>query len=224
MSEDIVPRGLRLDVRCKDCMFHTRMAHAAIGKACTTLGIEEYAKPCKRFQPSPFRMEEALSNDRRAEVTHLLTHVKDSNISALAALINNEKRTRSHGYCYGQTVYIQHTQRSYLSNWSSATVISADKEYVYVRGSEDYVASLKRSSVRTVRAFSKLRARYLREGKLRDPESYKKGGSSTATATEMKKSTYKPKLATKVKKPKKSKIKVSSGGITVRGSKTKKSK
>jgi hypothetical protein len=144
------------------------MAHPSYKKPCVDFGITEDSKPCDKYSPNPSTVKLA-SEKNVVKLANVITDLSDEDTLTLATILNQEARTRRQGFRFGQKVYFRIYGGEYLRNYVVARVVSADSKYVYLQGTDGYVASLHHQSVLSEKQWLRKEFELLKTNKINDP-------------------------------------------------------
>lgn len=164
--------ALTIKSTCGECIHHKRMAYPAYKKVCVELGIIEENKPCPAFSPNTDRVKFTESKHAR-NVARAISDFSPRELKNLAAILNQEERTRRYGFKLGQELYFLAFGGDYLSNYLKAYVVSADSTYVHLEGEKGCLISLHHNSVLNKRKWERKQIQLLSANKQVDPN-YKK--------------------------------------------------
>lgn len=166
-GQPVKRRAMAVDVRCRHCIFFERSA--VFEDKCIKLHVQPTALPCHKFVTDP-----RMVNFDRTEIvslTSLMQQLRSSELAVLAAIINQEKKTRNNGFWFGQTVYVRAIgQDDYLSNYLRAHVISSTGGMVWVQGEQGWYGSFSLLSVLDYDQFEAKTTVLRRKGRLIDPK------------------------------------------------------
>lgn len=148
---------------------------------CCEHGMIATSAVCNSFKPD---IPELLSKEGYIEpllaLSKLVSFVDSKDLDLLAAVIQNEKRTRRYGMKFGQRVYVRYrglAGANYMSNFMSAFVLDARKNYVRVRSRDgsitmsfDCQTGLKGPAVYSREYFEPLLETMQKKGNIVDPD------------------------------------------------------
>lgn len=157
-----------LHVRCRNCLFFKKAAYFRAPCGSAEMGIKPYAKPCEHFTANHYSFDTVIDRP----LTDFLESLSHDRLGDLTALLNQEIRTRRHGFTLGQLVYIRLFQDEYLSNYCRASVIMANKDYVYVQGldaKKKFRGMFRHESILNVKTFTLKKKSLVRRRRLVDP-------------------------------------------------------
>lgn len=156
-----------LNLRCKDCVFWEKFSKD--GKPCKEKGILGINKASSCFSIDPYEIDFEEQKALKF-VKKLLKGVSTKKISLLAALIQQEEKTREYGFSFGQEVFIRAFGTSdYISNFAKAYVILATKNAVFVQGRTGFKAMFPHSGVLNLEQFNKRKYILAKRRKIIDP-------------------------------------------------------
>ena len=189
-------QALTINARCRDCTHFTGVAHPKLGSAgenCATKGILGAAKPCKYFQIDP-RSIKFDQNTTEGEYIRMLTDIvrgmSDRSLSQVAAVLNQESKTRAQGLRFGEQIYFALGNVNYLSNFVSGRVVKADSEYVFIRGESRTVAQIKKEHVFDQEGWERHRKKLRKSSRYLDPSSG--SGIISQTLKDLRRSDHEP--------------------------------
>lgn len=167
-------------LRCGDCSGLTRdVLISGESVVCSSQGKLKTAKACPKFRPDVFSMDEMLENDNTlVTLAKTIRSIPDSKLTLVASVILNDQVTRKAGYKLMQPVYVRYrgTARSdYMSNFMTARVLFADKDYVKLvsdtgRVTLTYVNNgLAGPTIYSVKEFRKIKQSMIDKGRNVDP-------------------------------------------------------
>lgn len=180
LDNDLDRSNLQVNQRCGNCKHLKRIANPAYEKLCKDLGMSEISRPCARFSADPtkikFRREDNLRNAVR-----FLQELSADKLLVFASLCVEESKTRRKGFHFGMTVYLLAFGDDYVSNYRRMKVVSADRKYVNLVGSDGSTAMVFHKSVLTPKQWIKKKAWLENNERLTDPR-YKKYTESPSRA------------------------------------------
>lgn len=104
------------------------------GSTCNTQGVLATSKTCGSFKPDSFNIADDIKdNGAVLALAHVMSKLSNSKLDLLAAIIQNDKKTRRQDLCFGQRVYVRYrglVSANYLSNFMLAFVLDADKNFI----------------------------------------------------------------------------------------------
>lgn len=120
-------------VSCGDCEGLSRRALQHNGeegkpaKVCSETGALPESKPCAKFRPDVFSLDE----DERIALRQLSALVKkfdEKGLRVVASIFMNEHKTRKYGVRFGQRMFVRYrsyVKNNYTSNFMACTVMDA---------------------------------------------------------------------------------------------------
>lgn len=161
--------ALLINITCGKCQHFNRIPYPQYGTVCSTLGVVEKAKPCKRFSPDSKQVQFSTDTDL-VQFATFLASVPNSKLGIIASLLTREHRTRSQGFVFGEVVYLKVFEGDYISNYRRCRVVQADSKYIHIEGKSGFTASVLKQSVLNHKQWKKKRLA-LEESKLiKDPK------------------------------------------------------
>jgi hypothetical protein len=155
--------NLLIKQRCGNCKHLKRVAHPQYGQVCAKLGITEISKPCEKFSADPTKIK--FKGERHVRnAVDFLQDLSDDKILLFSALLNEETRTRRHGFHFGMTVYILAFGSDCLENYRRMKVVSADSKYVNLQAG-DFTAMVYHNSALTSKQWAKKKAELIAQEK-----------------------------------------------------------
>lgn len=178
-----------LKIRCKNCI--SLRTIPIFNTTCDKLGVLPFSKTCDKFVINPYsvRFDESKSAEK---ISDLLRNISGIKIDLFAAIISQESKTRKNGFRFGQKVYFKIYLDDYLSNYKSATVISANSSHVFIQGKGKIQAMLKHSSILTEEEFRKKRIFLKKKGLIEDPNYSKYTVATRVSKISLKDENYDP--------------------------------
>ncbi len=155
-----------LGVRCRSCLFFKSRSHHAYKKPCAELGVKQYSRPCKYYFANPFIF---LKNDPEYKLVKKLLVQYAKLLPDLVGWLNQETATKRTGFSFGQTVYVRMIGDDYLLNYAEATVISANREYIYIQ-TKNFTGTFLHASVYTEEQWKRKKKNLIKNKKIRDPK------------------------------------------------------
>ena len=175
-------------VKCRDCVYFNK--NAIFSDKCENLGIQSFAVPCEKFVIDPNQID-FLESPEKKELAGIIKNLPDRKLAIIAALINQENKTRKKGFYFGQKVYIKIYQPDYLSNYVSAYIIAADKTHVFLQGKKGWRGTLYHKSILTIGDFKKKKLSIIAKNLIKDPK-YSTYCKVKLNKTKMKTELYEP--------------------------------
>ena len=164
--------ALTCRVRCNSCIHFTGIPAPGLRKPCINLGVLDDRIPCSMYTTSPSKV--LLATDRNMRYfADIIKHLPKGVLPKLAALLNQESRTRRYGFTFGQKVYFRLPTDDFLSNYRKAYVAFADSRYVYLSGEQhsvNYNCYLLHGSIYTIEQWRAIKATLIKQGKIQDPK------------------------------------------------------
>lgn len=104
---------------------------------CNKQGKKPAHISCDKFTPNSFALADSVEKNGSSifELADLLRSFGTEQLRTFAAVLLNENVTRKNGYTFLQKVYVRYRgtlARTYLSNFMTARILSADANYVRV--------------------------------------------------------------------------------------------
>ena len=170
-------QALSIRLRCRDCTHFKGVAHprlGSVGENCSSKGVLGAAKPCKYFQIDPRAIKFDQNNDDGEYVRMISDIVRGMNDRALAqvaAVLNQESKTRAQGHRFGEEVYFALGNTNYISNFVRGRVVKSDREYTFIRGERQAVAQIKNEHVFSQEGWLQHRKKLRKSSRYLDPES-----------------------------------------------------
>lgn len=155
-----------LGVKCKSCIFYKDRAYQAFKKPCSQLGVKQFSRPCQHFFANPFTF---LKDDPEFKLAKKLLIKFGKQLPSLVGWLNQELATKKTGFSFGQIVYVKLIGEDYLLNYAKATVVSANKEYVYIQGNK-FRGTYLHDSVYTEDEWKRKKRTLVKHKRLRDPK------------------------------------------------------
>lgn len=148
---------------------------------CLKQGMLATSAICNSFKPDINALFENIENlEPTLAFARVLSQVADSHLDLMAAVVQNEKRTRKAGLKFGQRVYVRYrglASANYLSNFMSAFILDARKDYVRVMSRDgsitmsfDCQTGVKGPAVYSKHEFEPLRQQMKAKGNIVDPD------------------------------------------------------
>ena len=152
------------------------------GSPCNTQGVLATSRTCSSFKPDSFNIaEDVQDNGAILALAHVMSKLSNAKLDLLAAIIQNDKKTRRQDMCFGQRVYVRYrglSSANFLSNFMQAFILDADKNFIRLM-SRDGSCSLTYENdgkqltgpvIYSKQEFDKLRKKMVADDLLIDPE------------------------------------------------------
>jgi hypothetical protein len=165
-NKDKRRQPVALAVKCQSCIFFKDRAYKTFKKPCSELGVKQYSRPCQHFFANPFIF---LKDDPEFKLAKRLFVKYSKSLPSLVSWLNQELATRKKGFAFGQIVYVHMIGGDYLQNYAKVTVVSANKEYVYIQG-KTFRGQYLHSSIYDEAAWKKKKRSLERKNLIRDPK------------------------------------------------------
>lgn len=162
---NIPAEPVTLDVTCQHCLHFKEIK--IYKDVCEALGVKTFSPTCRNFMLN----WKDIDPGAYKRLQKMLERVSTENLPIVAALINNEIKTRKGKFSFGMPVYVRLFGDDFFSNYAKCWVIFKSGRYVYVKGTNNKFAGVfLRSSVLTEKKFIEKGTKLIKEGKLRDPK------------------------------------------------------
>jgi len=168
LSTGLGRTNLFIKQRCGNCKHLKRIPHSAYEKLCITLGMTDISAPCERFSADPSKIRFKTSRNARRAL-EFLQELSDDKLALYASLILEERRTRSNGYSFGQTVYISINGQDYLSNYRRLKVVASDSKYIHLVADDGFTAMVLHGSVLSSEEWATKKAWLIKKERINDP-------------------------------------------------------
>lgn len=168
-TESPTPTVIPLEVRCRDCFHFERERAPRFDDICSRMGILDKGRPCTSFLPDAhiINMESAEGKAAHSLISELSTR----RLALFAALLQQEKRTRSYGFVHGDEIYVKVFPGDYLSNYARGWVIMINRKRVFVQGSKpNFRGVFVLDSIIDRAKFTEIRKDLLKRKRLVDPQ------------------------------------------------------
>lgn len=136
MSQAKIPvaiKELKTKIRCGQCSGLER-DKLVNDSPCNTQGVLATSRTCPSFKPDSFDIaDEIKDNGAILALAHIMSKLPNSKLDLLAAIIQNDKKTRRQKLCFGQRVYVRYrglTSANYMSNFMQAFILDADRNFI----------------------------------------------------------------------------------------------
>jgi hypothetical protein len=147
---------------------------------CIKQGRFEYSSSCENFKPNSVALAESIEKNGSSlyELADIMREFDNGQLRLFGAAILNEHITRKQGYTFLQKVYVRFRgtlASDYLSNFMTARILSADKDYVRVCSDDGKIVLTfqnlgKEKNIFTVSQFSIFRRQMEFKGRVVDPK------------------------------------------------------
>lgn len=141
-----VDKGQRIKIKvlaeekltCGECIGLTReRLITGDDTPCSKQGRFSYSDACEKFKPNSVALAESIEKNGSSlyELADILRGLSSEQLRVFAACMLNEHITRAQGYTFLQKIYVRFRGTlvsDYLSNFMTARILSADKDYVRV--------------------------------------------------------------------------------------------
>ena len=147
-------------------------------KLCRDSGVLETQKPCNKFAPNTNELADLVEDgDTFMALAKLISAVPDNRLRLLGAVIMREKQTRANDYHIGQKIYVRyrgHLKVNYLSNFMSAFIMYADRDFIRVASRDGKCcmtfATSNRQAILSPAEFRPIREKMVSNGRYVDPD------------------------------------------------------
>jgi hypothetical protein len=166
-----ISKPVTVNVACRDCIFYKKEAHFSNGKTnvpCVQLGRLPGQLPCPAFKINPYLID--FNGTDMLTFANILSNLPANKLSQVAAVLLQEKTTRSNGFSFGQTVYVKVFPDDYISNWAVAKIIAVDTRWVYIQGKRGFRAKIQHTSVLREVEWAQHQAKLRSLGRFTDPK------------------------------------------------------
>ena len=172
---------LKTKIRCGQCSGLER-DNLVNGSRCSEQGMLPTSKPCGSFRPDSFSVaDEVQQNGALLALAHLISKIPSAKLDLVAAMIQNDKKTRKQKMCFGQRVYVRYrglANANYMSNFMQAFILDAGKDYIRIMSRDGSCTltyendgnGLSGPAIYSKAAFDKLRAVMVEKGNEVDPD------------------------------------------------------
>ena len=126
---------LKTKIRCGTCsgLSRDKLVNNA---TCDQQGILATSRTCNSYKPDSFDLaEDVRESGGLLALAHLMSKLPPKKLDLLAALIQNDKKTRRQKMVFGQRVYVRYrglANANYMSNFMQAFILDADKDFIRV--------------------------------------------------------------------------------------------
>jgi len=165
-NKDKKRKQITIGAKCKSCIFYKDRAYQAFKKPCAQLGVKQYSRPCQHFFANPYIF---LKDDPEFNLAKKLLIKYEKQLPTLVAWLNQELSTKKTGFTFGQIIYVKMIGEDYLQNYARATVVSANKEVVYVQG-DIFRGTFMHASIFTEDAWVRKKKNLIKHKRIRDPK------------------------------------------------------
>ncbi|MDE1905764.1 MAG: hypothetical protein KGH75_04865 [Rhodospirillales bacterium] len=162
---DAIRKQPTLNVKCHSCIFFKDRAYPSFKKPCHELGIKKFSRTCEHFFANPFIF---LKEDPQFKLATKLFKKYENSLPSIVAWLNQELATKKTGFTFGQEIYVRMIGQDYLLNYAKATVVSANKEHVYIQG-ETFRGTILHESVFTSDQWKRKKKNLIKRKKIKDP-------------------------------------------------------
>lgn len=172
---------LSAKIRCGQCSGLER-DNLVNNAPCKEQGVLATSRTCNSFRPDSFDIaEEIQDNGALLALARIMSKLPTSKLDLLAAIIQNDKRTRRAKTCFGQRVYVRYrglAGANYMSNFMQAFILDADKNHIRVMSRDGKCTATYQNDgkgmtgpvIYTKSAFDELRATMIENEMLVDPD------------------------------------------------------
>lgn len=152
------------------------------GSTCDQQGILATSRTCSSYKPDSFDLsEEVQNNGALLALAHLMSKLPPKKLDLVAALVQNDKKTRRQKMCFGQRVYVRYrgvSSANYMSNFMQAFILDADKDFIRIMSRDGSCTltyqndgkGLTGPALYSKAEFDKLRVKMIKEDMFTDPD------------------------------------------------------